>query len=261
MSAHATILAGPLPGVSTLMASVQGNCELFLLPEGLRGYAVMDPGHAFDRSAQDAIYAALVPVTTSSFGADMTPYWAERKEQGYFFSLSEFIMVADQDDNFVGWSGYAQLRHDDDTILYIDSSGMVPHHQARGIMRAVWSARLTNNAFKRFQSSGRLYFAARSESPVIFKMLSALAGGNRLYPNPMVPTPEHALACGRALAEWLGQAHLLEADSLVLRGAYASLDALYGELPSTGSKTLDNFFRRQLGPLDAFLLVGEVTSA
>ena len=236
------------------------NVTSFSLPFDLTGYAVSDPGTVFDEATRDAVYAALVPVTTWSFGADMTPYWAGRRQQGYFARLAEFIAVADGDDRMVGWTGYSHLRKNGYANVYIDSSGMIPPYQGKGIMRAIWSTRLSGHAFQRFAGVGELYVSARSESPVLYKLLRAIPGVSQLYPNTRAGIPPHVLACGRELASWLGQADLLQQDSLTLKGAYAALDALYGELPSTGDASLDQLFRAQLGPLDAFLLVGEVNS-
>lgn len=58
------------------------------------------------------------------------------------------------------------------------------------------------------------------------------------------------------MADWLGQKDKLDKKSLIIRNAYAMLDELYGELPSSGDEVLDRWIRHQVGSLDAFLLIG-----
>jgi len=99
-----------------------------------------------------------------------------------------------------------------------------------------------------------LYFATRTESPIIYKMRARLM--TRLYPSPVYPTPAHVAAHARILAAWLGQADKFDADSLTVRNAYDMVDDLYGELPASGDAVLDQWLHRQLGPADAFLLMG-----
>jgi hypothetical protein len=55
------------------------------------------------------------------------------------------------------------------------------------------------------------------------------------------------------LAEWLGQADIFERDTFVVKGAYSSLDALYGERPRSGDPELDEFVYSLVGPHDAML--------
>lgn len=247
------------PGAEELFSRSRDSVRTFDLPENLRGYSVLDPGAVLDRGTQDEIYSVLVPVTTSSFGADMTPYWAGRRDQGYFSRLAEFIFVADAEDQIVGWTGYSVLNFEGYQNIYIDSSGMIPSRQSRGIMRALWAKRLVNNAFAHNRSQ-RLFVSARSESPILYKLFCGLVGRDRVYPNVGGALPEHIVRCGADLAAWLGQSAILERERLIVRGAYANLDALYDELPSTGDQALDRLFRKELGPLDAYLLVGEVAS-
>lgn len=249
-----------LPRAGELFSATRDSVTTFNLPENLRGYSVLDPGAVLDAKIQDDIYSVLVPITTSSFGADMTPYWSQRRQQGYFRRLTEFIFIADQEDQIVGWTGYYVLKCEGYQNIYIDSSGMIPSRQSRGIMRAVWAERLVKDAFSRSDRTGRLYVSARSESPILYKLLCGLVGQDSVYPNVGGSMPDHILRCGADLAAWLDQSALLERQRLIIRGAYANLDALYDELPSTGDPILDRLFREELGPLDAYLLVGEVSS-
>jgi hypothetical protein len=248
-----------LPRARELLEESRDSVSTFNLPADFRGYSVFDPGNILNVKTQEAIYSILVPITTSSFGADMTPYWAQRKAQGYFKRLAEFIFIADSDDQIVGWTGYSVLKFEGYENIYIDSSGMIPAKQSRGIMREVWTERLVKGAFARNNRTGRLYVSARSESPILYKLFCGLIGPDSVYPNVDGSLPNHILTCAADLAAWLGQSALLERKGLVIRGAYANLDALYDELPSTGDSVLDRLFREELGPLDAYLLVGEVS--
>ncbi|MGY3621898.1 GNAT family N-acetyltransferase [Bradyrhizobium sp. USDA 10063] len=256
--ANSTLMT-KLPGAEELFLRSRDSVSTFDLPQDLRGYSVLDPGVVLDSGTQDEIYSVLVPVTTSSFGADMTPYWAQRRQQGYFNRLAEFIFVADAQDQIVGWTGYSVLKFDGYQNIYIDSSGMIPAKQSQGIMRALWAKRLVNSAFVH-NKSPRLLVSARSESPILYKLFCGLVGRDRVYPNVGGALPDHIIRCAADLAAWLDQSALLERERLIVRGAYANLDALYDELPSTGDFALDRLFREELGPLDAYLLIGEVSA-
>lgn len=244
-----------LPLVSDVFGEGIHAAEVFSLPNGLTGYAIAEPGKTLSKAIQSAIFSALVPVTSSSFAADMTPYWALRREQDYFGRLAEFVVIEDGNGRMVGWTGYSVI-HGAVTNLYIDSTGMAPGGQSRGTMREVLRTRLVGNAVQKQSRNERIYISARSESPIFYKLLRGLVGAENVYPSPVAATSAEVLACGRDLAAWLGQTDILEPGTLVLRGAYAMLDELYDELPSTGDAQLDQLFRHQLGPLDAYLLIG-----
>ena len=97
------------PCVRDVLGADIHRARAFALPLGCTGYAARQPGVTYSASTHAAIYAALVPVTTASFGADMTSYWQIRREGNYFGNLAEFILVADRDDQMVGWTGYSVL--------------------------------------------------------------------------------------------------------------------------------------------------------
>jgi hypothetical protein len=245
-----------LPRVDDVLGSAAAEC--FPLPAGMTGYAVPDPGKSLSPSRQEHVFAALVRVTTRSFEADMTPYWAHRRQERYFHLLSEFVLVADAHGRMVGWTGYQTFAPNGFRNIYIDSTGMVSSDQSRGVMRTVFTERIGRAAVPRLARSGaRVYVSARSESPVFYKLMRSLVEPDGLFPRPARGIPPDVEACVRDLAQRLGQIDILEPSSLVLRNAYGSiLDELYGELPSCGEPDLDRLFRTQLGPLDAYLLVG-----
>lgn len=229
----------------------------FELPAGMTGHALPEPGRALSGAQQDALFEALVTVTTASFAADMSAYWAHRREDRYFDRLGEFVLVADRGGHWVGWTGYQTFAGHDFTNVYIDSTGMVGRDQSRGIMRAVFQERIGGVALPRLLERGTVFVSARSESPVFYKLMCSVVSPEALFPQARAKLPADIAACARHLASCLGQAEILQLDSLVLRNAYGHiLDELYGELPSCGVPELDRLFRSELGPLDAYLLIG-----
>ncbi len=246
-----------LPRLHDVLGAGLAAAERFALPQGLSGYAIARPGQALSPATQADILAALVPVSSAAFDADMAPYWRQRRDGGYFERLSELILIA-QHDRFVGWTGYAALERRRYANLYIDSTGMVPGGQSRGVLGAVLRARMRDLAFARYGGRERLYVSARTESPVAYKLVRRLAEGDEFHPDPHAPAPPDVLECAHDLAAWLGQAEFLEPRGLIVRAAYGQLDHLYGQLPTCGDPVLDGLFRERLGPLDAYLVIGRV---
>ena len=138
---------------------------------------------------------------------------------------------------------------------------MAPTGQSRGVMREVLRSRIMGAAYQDHQTRESVYLSARSENPIFYKLMCALLGDGNVYPSPRAALPDDIRACAIDLARWLGQEHILDPDTLAIRGAYSMIDELYGELPSTGDAELDAFFRKQLGPLDAYLLLGRIGGA
>ncbi len=247
------------PLVNEIFGKSMQDAEKSVLSGKLTAYSFRTPGKQLSPDICEAIYLALVPVTTSSFGADMTPYWRYRRANGYFSKLEDFTVIADMAGQMVGWTGYAVLHGDDFVNFYIDSTGMVPSRQFGGVMREVLRNRL-GKAYSQHRATSRLILAsARSESPIFYKLMKKVLGGDHVYPRVGVNVPADVLTYGRHLAAWLEQADILEHDSLILRNAYTMVDELYDELPATGDPDLDRLFRDELGPLDAYLLIGVVS--
>jgi hypothetical protein len=244
-----------LPAVADVLGAGLRQAEVVPLTEELTGYVVNQPADTLDRSVHRRVYDALVPVTTSSFAADMTAYWAQRSKEGYLERLAEFVLVADADDAMVGWTGFHVLPYEDRTLIYIDSTGMVSQRQSRGVMRRLMRSRVGKSMLPRCRTDLPVYLTARSESPVFYRLMRGLLDGPELFPHPTLPPPPDIVACARLLADWLGQSALLNPNTLAVEGAYQALDVLYGELPTTGDPHLDTLFRDRLGPLDAYLLV------
>jgi hypothetical protein len=250
-----TSLVKTLPAVTDVLGPGLRQALIVPLAEGLTGYIVNRPADTLDRSTHRRVYSALVPVTTSSFAADMTTYWAQRSKEGYLERLAEFILVADADGTMVGWTGFHILPYEDRTLVYIDSTGMVAQRQSRGVMRRLMRSRVADSMLPRCQDDLPVYLTARSESPVFYRLMRGLLDGCELFPHPTLAPPPEIVACATLLADWLGQSTLLNPNTLAVEGAYQALDMLYGELPTTGDPHLDTLFRGRLGPLDAYLLV------
>jgi hypothetical protein len=250
-----TSLATRLPTVTDVLGPGLRQAQVVPLDGGLTGYIINRPADTLDRSVHRRVYGALVPVTTNSFAADMTTYWAQRSKEGYLERLAEFILVADADDLMVGWTGFHILPYEDRTLVYIDSTGMVAQRQSRGVMRRMMRSRVTDSMLPRCREDLPVYLTARSESPVFYRLMRSLLDGSELFPHPTLAPPPDIVACARLLADWLGQGPLLNPDTLAVEGAYQALNMLYGELPTTGDPHLDTLFRGRLGPFDAYLLV------
>jgi hypothetical protein len=245
-----------LPAVADVLGTAVDSCEVIDLGAGLTAFVVGHPGRVLNQSAQTRVYQALIPVTSSSFGADMTPYWAQRSKEGYLERLAEFVLISDAQGAMVGWTGFHVLPYDEFTLVYLDSTGMVPDRQSGGVMRALMRRRIVESALPECAGDRPVYLTARSESPIFYRLMRKLLDSGTLYPHPSEAAPRDVVESAEQLARWLGQSDILDAPSLTVRGAYQALDELYGELPTTGDADLDRLFRDQLGPLDAFLLVG-----
>ncbi|GAA2429040.1 hypothetical protein [Streptomyces macrosporus] len=246
------------PLITDVIGDVARHCRTIDLGDGLTAYVVEDPRRSLSISTHYRVYDALVPVTTRSFGADMTPYWAQRSKEGYLERLAEFVLVGDERGAFVGWTGHHVLPFDEHVVIYLDSTGMVPLRQSKGVMRRLMRERITDTAVPRCASGKPVYLTARTESPIFYRLMRGLVDGGTVFPHPDVPLPEDVERCAIDLATWLGQRDILEPGTVTLRNAYDTLDELYGELPTTGNPDLDAMFRGTLGPLDAFLVVARV---
>lgn len=258
VTSAATAAVKELPLITDVLGDAVERCQTLALEGGLTAYVVQAPGEALTVSTHCRVYEALIPVTTQSFGADMTPYWAQRSKEGYLERLAEFVLVGDEGGAFVGWTGHHQLRFNEHVIIYLDSTGMVPHRQSKGTMRKLMRERIVNDVLPQCPEDLPVYLTARTESPIFYRLMLGLTGGGTVFPAPGVALPRGVEKCGVDLATWLGQRTILEPGTLTLRNAYDTLDELYGELPTTGNRDLDAMFRGALGPLDAFLLVAQM---
>lgn len=240
-------LAELLPGV-TPQPALWGSANQFRLA------AWKSPGKLTE-SSQERLYDTLVRVSTRSFGADMTPYWRDRREGGYFSRISQFFFIVNPQGDVIGWTGYHRRVFAQRTCLYLDSTGVLPRYQGQGVISRMQSRILTWELARRPFSA--LYLITRTENPVIYRMLVRGVGDGRVFPPSTGETPEDIQRIGIEVAEWLGQSAIFQPAELKLVGAYSNLEALYGDLPCCGQTDLDCFFRDNLTPEDAFLVIAK----
>ena len=215
------------------------------------------PPSVLDAETQSKVYRALLEGASRAFGADLTNYWHDREAEGFLDNLTRFAMLFDERQALVGWTGYRLIEQSRGRCcMYVDSTVLQPEQQSRGLMRRLYEELFAAEPALRSTS---VYAAARTESPVFHRLFSGVFGRDAVYPRPGVVNPPDVVQCAVELAEDLGQGALLDPPTLRVMGAYNNVEALYGELPSCGMPDLDRFFREQLGPLDAFLLVAAPT--
>jgi GNAT superfamily N-acetyltransferase len=225
------------------------------LPGGFRLASWLRPS-LLSAASQNDIFATLIRISTQSFGADMTPYWAGRKAGGYLQKISRFCFIVAADGAVIGWTGFHRQRFGGRHCLYLDATGVLPEYQGSGIISQVQSRILARELAAHAFSS--LYLITRTENPVVYRMLQRAVGAERLHPSPRTPVvPEVIQRIGAETAAWLGQKDVFDPPRLKVAGAYSNLDALYGELPKSGDAELDAFFLRSLRPVDAFLVIAD----
>lgn len=222
---------------------------------GITLWRVDRPGLALPGVVQQRVIDAIIPVATYTLGADMAPYWRHRIGAGYFDRLSEIILIGTGDDAvLVGWSGNSLLTRLHYRNLYLDASVILPDLQGKRTMQA-----LLSRAIDRARRSGGttpLYLSARTESPMAYKLMKNLVGADSIYPRSGRTSPPPVSECLNDLADWLGQADQLDQQTHAIRNAFDMVDQLYGELPRCGDEEIDTLFRDNLGPLDAYLVIG-----
>ncbi len=241
-------------GIESVLKNELDKFTLDDMGGGYKAYSIKKPGKELSQAAQAAIYDVYVPLTSHAFGADMTLYWRTRKEEQYMERTEELVLVADKNNDLVGWTSYSLVKADKSTIIYNDSSGITPPHQKNKLMSRLFQKRVSDCIAEYADENIPLLFATRTETPVMYAMQKKLT--DMLYPSPDYPTPDFIGDQALIMADWLGQKDKLDKKSLIIRNAYAMLDELYGELPSSGDEVLDQWIRHQVGPLDAFLLIG-----
>lgn len=110
--------------------SVISSC-LMIWAAVIRYIPLNIPVKELSQAAQAAIYNAYVLLTSHAFGTDMTLYWRTRKEEQYMEQTEELVLVADKNNDLVGWTSYSLVKADKSTIVYNDSSGITPPHQKK----------------------------------------------------------------------------------------------------------------------------------
>jgi hypothetical protein len=240
----------PVEHMPTVLGADIALAERVELPRGCYQLWLREPVK-LSAETKERVYRALVPVTTRSFGADMTPYWARRKDEGYLEKLDMFDAICGPDGALVGWTSYHLLEFSS-PVAYWDSTGMLPNWSRYGLMsKAIDSLFVDLVHLYGVEGDRRPFICARTENPVICRLVYALLG--ECYPNAAAPPPAAMADAIAGLAEWLGQGDIFQRDTFVVKGAYSSLDALYGERPKSGDPELDAFVYSLVGPHDAML--------
>lgn len=239
-------------GLSELLAATANRPPAQPLTDGMF-YLDWRPPAALAPASKPIVYEALLSGASRAFGADLTNYWHDREAEGFLDRLTRFVMIFDAREALVGWTCYRLIAQSAGRrCMYVDSTVLQPEVQSRGLMRRLYGELLAGEPAV---SSVNVYVAARTESPIFYRLFVGLFGRDSVYPRPGVESPPDVVWCATELAEDLGQGSIFDPPTLRVLGAYGNVEALYGELPSCGQPELDRFFREQLGPLDAFLLV------
>ncbi|WP_199930948.1 hypothetical protein [Streptomyces sp. CB02923] len=207
----------------------------------------------FPQEYQDRIYSVLVEISTKAFGADMTPYWSDRKKGRFFEKISKFCLLVDPLGNISGWTGYHRRIFGNAHCLYLDSSGVLPDSQGGGLMGHIHAKMIALECLN--YAPRPVYLVARTESPVVYRLLRNGCGPDNIWPAPDTAVDRQVSLIATDVAEWLGQSDKFDPGSLRILGAYDNLDALYGDLPSCGDPTIDAFFRTTLRPEDAYIVI------
>lgn len=207
--------------------------------------------------SRNVLCEVLVDMSTSAFGADMTTYWADRSRNGYFEQIAKFCLLVNPDGAVAGWTGYHKKTFAEARCLYLDSSGVVPALQGGGLLSRL-QARLIVQEFAR-SFPRRLHLLARTESPVVYRLLRDGCGADNIWPAPGSVVPPQVARIAAGSAEWLGQQDRFDAMTLAVRGAYDNLEALYGSLPTCGESSIDAFFQETLEPDDAYVVVARAS--
>ena len=75
--------------VPSILGSESDAAQQIRVDDDLTAYVVSRPGQVLEISTHRAIYDALIPMTSESFGADQTTYWMLRRREGYLERLAE----------------------------------------------------------------------------------------------------------------------------------------------------------------------------
>lgn len=220
-------------------------------------YATWTNTAEFSEDTQDRLFAHLVTISSQAFGADMGPYWRDRRAGGFFGRVTRFCLLVDRGGEVVGWTGYHRLGLAGARCLYLDSSGVLPSVQGGGLIGRLQATMILRECLRCFPAP--VHLLARTESPVVYRLLRNGCGPRNIWPSPYRPPSERISAIGSAAARWLDQADRFDPATLRVQGAYDNLEALYGDRPSCGEADLDAFFHRTLRPEDAFIVVARAS--
>ncbi|MFD4374295.1 hypothetical protein [Streptomyces sp. NPDC058486] len=235
-----------------LRAASPDKLPLYRLKDGW-SYLRWSDTSKFSEEFQSTVFSLLVEISTKAFGADMTPYWRDRRAGRFFEKITTFCLLVDPLGNVSGWTGYHRRVFGNAHCLYLDSSGVLPDSQGGGLMGHIHSKMIIQECLR--YAPRPVHLLARTESPVVYRLLRNGCGADNIWPSPHNEVSREVSLIGVDAAEWLGQSEKFDRASLKIVGAYDNLDALYGDLPTCGEPGIDTFFRENLRPEDAYIVV------
>jgi hypothetical protein len=207
--------------------------------------------------AQAELFRVLPIISSIAFGLDTAPYWRERHAEGFFDKTTEFTLIVNEAKRLVGWATFRAFTVTGHRCLYLDSTGVLPKFQSRGLISRIQGYAIIREFLK--IPVRPLYLTLRTESPVIYRMLVGV-GSTNIFPQPAVSVPQTVREVGSETARILGQYEKLIEAELRIEHAYVELYGRDDEsLPASGDPELDRFFRQQLGLDDAFIVVARLT--
>lgn len=241
--------------IDSLIKDFQHKPARLQLSKGFRCMYWTYPQTLSDEN-KNAIYQALADVSTIAFGADMTPYWNSRSQDGYLDKITRFFLIVNPEDQIIGWTGFHRFKVGGVRCLFLDSTGILPNLQKTGVMTQVLGRALASELIR--NRLRPVYLSMRTENPVVYYAFFKIVGQENIYPNLAKKAGSGIRRLGEYIAGWLKQANKFESEILRIRGAYDNLDALYGEQPVCEHEKINRFFQKHLRPEDAFIVIAKM---
>lgn len=220
---------------------------------------MFSPG-ALSESQRQQLLPALIAVSSAAFGVDTEAVWRQRIEESWFERVERLFLVHDPAGQVVGWTSYRRAALDGERILYMDSTGVAPAHQRRGLIPRIQSRTILSQLAAR--PLRPLHVVYRTRNPVVWRGLRRRLGDDKVAPPISGGVQMWARRLAPLVDRYLAEPGELDPELLVIRGAYSERPAaVYGEeaTPRTGDPGIDQFFDRALGPEDALLVIARAT--
>jgi hypothetical protein len=198
---------------------------------------------------------------------DLERCWNRRRRDGYFVRLAELFLIADGNNQIVGFSGYSVLTGPGYINFYVDTGGVLPDHKHKHLTEKLIDTALVNGIFGRNSFSKRRLFASTStQTPIVYKLARKLV--DRLYPSldGTSTIGKTEWRCAQDLVRWYGgvvtrhnpgSKKWFDMDSLIEYGGYDIPFFRRGQRPSSDDKDIDTFFDK-LDDHDGYVLIGPV---
>ena len=245
--------------------------ETFMLGQNYRAYAIANPGTVLSLKTQTNIMNALKHMSKQAFQeadpSDLEKYWNRRRRDGYFARLAELFLIADGNNQVVGFSGYSVLTGPGYINFYVDTGGIIPGHDRKQLTEKLIDTALVNGIFGRNSFSKRKLFASTStQTPIVYKFARKLV--DPLYPtlDGMKKIGSIEWRCARDLVRWYGgvvtrhspgSKKWFDMNTLIEFGGYDIPFFRRGRRPASKDPAIDALFDR-LGDRDGYVLIGPV---